>query len=360
MSSTCILVPGYPGNEAASLLTIRLLNRHWPQHPPLFRIGVAPVSEGDLPFEGDTHAWIEVIQSGARQLIEKGFEAVYLILDDHPPVGPCHEVHLNETLPAAMAALGACYINLLGWDGKTYVKTRAVWSSAPGMRRLGPGFQSHFQLHPALWNLKMLEGLSGRFLQRGFRTAWDFETAARTTFPSLPVEWQQGGYVIAGRAMKSPAAAPAPFPASVRAWGWRWLDRWSRGAKPVNYFSARFMIGCLLRRRLGVSRSDFHQMDRLQRMRACAGLLFGLPPEATAEMSGGDFRKHFRRWMGFDRCVYDGPYPIYRNGFLIRGALNSLFLDYLCETGQEETARELTAHYPLGAPQGEVNQELTI
>ena len=303
------------------------------------------MGEGDLPFEGDTRSWIEVVQSGCRQLIEKGFESVYLILDDHPPVGPCHEAHLNESLPAAMAALGACYIDLSGWDGMTYVKSQAVRAGVRGLRRLGPGFQFQFQLHPALWNLQMLEGLSRRFLALGFRTAWDFERAARAYFSDLPEEWQLGGYAIEGRVLKSPTAIPSPFAASLRAWGWRRLDRWSRRAKPINYFSARLVMGSFLRRYLGVSRRDLKETDRLQRMRAFAGRFFNLPPELTATMTGGDFRKHFRRWMGFDRCIYNGPYPIYRNGFLIRGALNGHFLDYLHATGQEETAKELTARF---------------
>ncbi|MCX6966392.1 MAG: hypothetical protein NTZ46_01205 [Verrucomicrobia bacterium] len=351
MSSTCILVPSYPGNEEASLFTLRLLTQHWAQHPPLYRIGMAPVLEGDLPFAGDTRSWIEVLQSGCVQLLEKGFDSVYLILDDHPPVGACHEAHLNVTLPTAMAALGGCYFQLTGWDGMTYFKSQAVCSNVRGLRRLGPGFQFHFQLHPALWNLKMLEGLSRRFLELGFRTAWDFERAARSLYPELPKEWQQGGYAIQGRGMQNPTAVAVASATPLRAWIWRRLDRWSRRAKPVNYFSARFAMGFFLRRYLGVSRRAFQKMDRLQRMRAFAGRCFDLPPAMTAEMSGGDFRKHFRRWMGFDRCVYEGPYPIYRNGFLIRGALNRLFLEYLRATGQQETAQELMARYPLAPPQ---------
>jgi hypothetical protein len=329
------------------LLTIGLLKKHWQQHPPLFRIGMAPVSEWYLPFAGDPRSWIEVIHSGCTQLREKGFQSVYLILDDHPPVGPCHEGHLNETLPGAMAALGACYINLAGWDGMTYVQSQAVQSGVRGLRRLGPGFQFHFQLHPALWNLKMLEELSRRFLDAGFRTAWDFESAARSLFSEFPREWQEGAYVIQGRALKKDQPGRARIFSGMRAWGWRLLDRWSRQIQPERFFSSPVVSGYFLRRYLRMGRRDFCKMNSLQRMQAFASRFFKLPPETTAKMKGGDFRKQFRSWLKFDRCVYEGPYPVYRNGFLMRGVLNGFFLDHLRETGQQEAVKELIARYPL-------------
>ena len=187
-----------------------------------------PEHDRDLPFSGDVRSWIEVICSASRQLIEKGFQFVYLVLDDHPPVGPCHERHLNETLPSAMAALKACNLRLTGWDGMTHYGTEAVKTGVPGLRRLGPGFQFHFQLHPALWDLRVLDALSQRFLELGCKTAWDFERAARLNFEGLPVEWRQGGYIIEGRAMMADGAAPASPLRELKTWAWRRLDKWSR------------------------------------------------------------------------------------------------------------------------------------
>lgn len=250
--------------------------------------------------------------------------------------------------------LGAVYIGLNGWDGRTHFATEPLPKRFHGLRRLGPGFQHQFQLHPALWDIKCLLGLAEYFLQRSYRTPWDFEKAARNHFNELPREWQQGGYRVEGRAM----ALAANTSHRLGLCFWRLIDRSIKSISPIDLLAGRAfpsqrlpvrMLNYLASKAtnlilyfyLGLPRTQFHKLRSKEKMQAFAARLFSIPPEAASRMGSGDIKRELRRHIGFDRCVCESPYPILRNGFLVRGKLNAYFLEHLQQSGQHSYLQEL-------------------
>lgn len=335
---------------------MEILEAFWPEHPPVFRIGAPVQRANDLSFDGDEGSWIEVIHSGCKQLIELGYASVYLVLDDHPPIGPCRAEHLNSTLPKMLEELKAVYISLVGWDGMTCLSTEPLPKRFQGLRRLGPGFQYHFQLHPALWNLECLMGLSQFLLEHSYRSAWDFERAVRTHFTELPKAWQQAGYRIRGRAM---ALAPrSGLKHRIQLQFWRLIDRAIRKFSPIDALAGKAIcskswpfkianklisqtLNLVLFYKLGLPRTQFKKLSSKEKIQTFAVRVFSISPKSAEAMGGSDIKRELRKRIGFDRCLYEGPYPVFRNGFLVRGKPNAYFIEHLQRSGQPAYAQKL-------------------
>lgn len=166
-SDVCILVPTCDRYRPVAEWTARRIGVDWRDHPPLFPHGL-----------GDSRDWMTVALDGVRRRIEDGFRWIYLILDDHPPVGKCHSDVLNRRLPALAARLGAVNICLLGWGQRREREGEVLPAEDGALRRNDMSFRWKFSLHPALWNAESLRDLLeirlGQFAGNE-RTAWNFE-----------------------------------------------------------------------------------------------------------------------------------------------------------------------------------------
>ncbi|MGA1123527.1 MAG: hypothetical protein ACO3YO_02935 [Chthoniobacterales bacterium] len=147
--------------------TESLIDRTWADHPPLRRWGL-----------GDERDWMTVTRDGVAAMQREGFRWIYLILDDHPPVGPCRAEALNQTLPALAEKLQAVNISLLGWGQRRGREGTPLGRENSFLLRNDRGYRWKFSLHPALWSVeKFLELLDIRISQfePPARTPWNFE-----------------------------------------------------------------------------------------------------------------------------------------------------------------------------------------
>lgn len=264
----CILVPTFPACADIAEFTVSRIKKFWPGHPPIFLCGL---EGGDLPISSLQADWMSIVLEACNRLWQQDLRKVYLLLDDHPPLGPCHVLHLNQTLPAILHDLGAVSISLLGiGQGRPHFGTRVV---------VGGFLLDHvdstqlwkFPLHPALWNLEILRALLQemiRFLPPDQRTPWAFERWEGVPEAPLPANWKSGSYRIQGQSMRLQVLHPLTLVA--------------------------------------------RQITR------------GL--ELVADLFGkGALIRHS---FGFIRHLYDGPYPLLWSGLMKKKRVNPDFLSY--------------------------------
>jgi hypothetical protein len=285
----CLLVVTYVAYEPLAALTGRIIDRHWPAHPPTFYCGADHPSADDwLPLRDDPADWMSIVLRAAREVRARGYRSVYLILEDHPPLFSCHARHLNRTIPELMQRLGAAIIALNGWgQGKPQygsILGPDVW----WLEHFPPGFLWKFQLNPALWSLEALETLLETLVAQlppERRTPWAFEREGGRANAPLPETLKRGCYRVAGARMS----------------------------------------GAPLRR-------GFMRMEKLgvHVWRFLAGRVGGQEAWSRADQK-----------LDFILRYYEGPYPLYRNGILERGRLNESCLRYLTLHGRRRLAREL-------------------
>ena len=87
-----ILLSTCDAYEAFARFTLCQLDLHWGNHPPVFISGLSRFSLAEvkhLPFSGDTRDWVGITLQAVTEIYVQGFLWLYLILDDHPPLGPC-------------------------------------------------------------------------------------------------------------------------------------------------------------------------------------------------------------------------------------------------------------------------------
>ncbi len=177
-----ILMPTCEPYAPVAAFTRGRLDAWWPAHPDVVVCGLAapaPALGECLPLTVDPDDWVGIVQDAVRRLEERGTEWLYLVLDDHPPFGPCNVDYLNRRLPEIAAELGAIQVNLLGWDqhqpqeGAMLGRRHLFW------QRNSPDFRWNFSLHPGFWHVltlrRMLESL--RSNSPDIRSAREFEGA---------------------------------------------------------------------------------------------------------------------------------------------------------------------------------------
>ncbi|MCX6957063.1 MAG: hypothetical protein NT164_00740 [Verrucomicrobiae bacterium] len=214
--NAAILISTFDRYEKLARWTAAQVERQWPQHPPVFYSGLTKQGEQCLGYSGDSKDWMSVTLHAVEQLQQRGFTHAYLILDDHPPVGPCHEEALNEVLPGLALKLHATYIGLLGYGQHRGLEGKILGRKCFFLEQSSIDYRWKFSLHPGLWNLKALHTL---LLQRmtafegELRTAWNFEQHEddphdpKTTFliqrsyringtRFLKKKWQMGGAIL--------------------------------------------------------------------------------------------------------------------------------------------------------------------
>ena len=154
-----------------------------------------------LPLVNETSDWLGILDSGVQFLIGRDYNQVYLILDDHLPLGPCRPDYLNEVLPRQMGSLKALYIGLNGWGQGRPVTGRVLGQDYSWMENVSRTYPWKFQLHPALWDLSFLNQLLTLLLENlnpEQHTPWVFERRAGDPQFPLPEDWKERAYRICG------------------------------------------------------------------------------------------------------------------------------------------------------------------
>lgn len=176
---TAILISSCPKNFELARWTAVVIDRWWAGHPPFFFSGSeAGGSLGELVMRSDGRDWMAMTRDAVADLREMGYSHVYLILDDHPPMGRCNAGFLNRELPAAAERLGAAYVGLLGYGQHRERTGTTLGASDLFLQRLPRDFRWRFSLHPAYWSIEALETvLSVRMSQypEDGHTPWNFE-----------------------------------------------------------------------------------------------------------------------------------------------------------------------------------------
>jgi len=198
---TAILISSCPKNLALARWTAGVIDRLWAGHPPVYLSGSDAV--GDLVMRSDPRDWMALTLDAASDLRGMGYSHLYLILDDHPPMGRCNAGFLNCGLPAAAERLGAAYVGLLGYGQHRERIGTTLGAGDLFLQRLPRDYRWRFSLHPALWSIAALETvLSVRMDQYPVdgHTPWNFERHRdeRDVPSRLPENIAEGVYRICG------------------------------------------------------------------------------------------------------------------------------------------------------------------
>ena len=295
MSDCAILSPVYqPYRWLAPVLRDQLA-RHWPGHPPLVCAGLTAEEAAGLPALAVRDAalprdWCVFMRDACETLRQRGVTRCYLIPEEHPPLGPCHALHLNETLPRLLDELGASYISLLGWDNRRSVHYgRPLGKDRWHLRDLRAPLAPRFQLHPALWRLEALIACLDATLALPNHSPWSFEVTVRHPGAPLPRAMKDGCYRVSAAAMS--VREGGTLRRAVRVWrhaGWRKLS----------------------------------------------ALTSWLPPRA---------RQAAWAALKFDHFFDDGPYPLFFGGVMVKGGLNRYYCRHLARGGSGMNAPLLQA-----------------
>lgn len=224
-------------------LTLRQIEAFWNPRPPLFFCGVN--AEGSLPLKDDPRDWMAVTASAVRELAEQGFRWVYLILDDHPPMGHCQPEILNDLLPTWVEKLDATNIGLLGWGQR---RDREGTSLGPQYAHLVNNaitYRWKFSLHPGLWSVARLEELlatrMSQFSGRD-RNPWNFERHRDTAGGPLRQKLLESTYRISGFGLSGHSHRLMLATKEAGLWGfdfWRFFIRVGRGNDARKHFDEK-------------------------------------------------------------------------------------------------------------------------
>ena len=199
----CILISTFEKFRRLAEWTAGRIEVEWQNHPPVFYAGLDAGGGSSLGFRGESSDWMSVNRDAVIRLRELGYTHAYLILDDHPPVGRCHDGFLNEELPRLAVELDASYIGLLGYGQHRPLEGKRLGRKYASLERSNPDYRWKFSLHPGLWKLDALERVlnSRMALYQGKdRSPWNFERHRDSLefslqFPSFRV---RGSNVLAG------------------------------------------------------------------------------------------------------------------------------------------------------------------
>ena len=205
-----ILIPTCLKYERLANATAEMISQFWKGHPAIYYCGLEtnyPDRGNWLPLERNPSDWIGIAYDACVLLNDKGFDKVYLILDDHPPIGVCHPERLNNDLPLLMDDLHASCINLNGWSRYGRDGRKPSGDILPRrwyrLEKLPSDFLWRYSLHPALWELQSLIALLGAFLERYSvqeRSPWLFERKANDVVKDIHLG---NAYRVCGPCMTS-------------------------------------------------------------------------------------------------------------------------------------------------------------
>lgn len=262
-----ILVSVWPEYRWLVPVLTGMLADFWPNHPEL-------IFTKEI---GDGKNWTQNLLAGVEEAKKKGFESVYLINEEHVPVGPCNELFLNSFLPDLASRLGAVYVSLFGWDNKRFCsKSNTLSRDQFRWMHLVGKVDPRFHLHPAWWRVDALEACCRLVLEDGCKngSAWHFEKICADPRVTLPEDYRRGCYQISAAATK--------------------------------------LAGC----------GEFRFVLRCQ-SRWLANKAMALLPHLK-----GRLRAEWLKFWNFDAVVSDGAYPMVFSGVLAKGRINPVFVNY--------------------------------
>lgn len=279
MGELCILIPTFEKYRTVAAFTRSRLDRHWPDHPRVFFCGLEGDSPDFLPLREDPANWMKLVRSAVDELLARGFDRCYLVLDDHPPLADCHAEHLNRTLPRFLDELSASFINLQGWGQYRPQQGEDLGPRYFHLERPAREYLWKFALHPGLWRLLALREILDVLLRDPDpkeHTCWKFERRAGDQAFPLPSHLQGTAYRICGTAMT---------------------------ARPMAVVLTFF-------RRI--------ELFALDVLRFFVRTLFGQ----------GARDRFDARYLGLYH-FYDGPYPMFWSGLMKKGRLNPDLMFFL-------------------------------
>ena len=279
-----ILVPVWRDYGWIAPIALEAIRKHWPSHPELWFCGlVGDQSEGlpVIPLDPsvDRANWTDDLSQGVRGMRERGFDAIYLIAEEHIPLSECHEVHLNRTIPSLMEELSASYISLMGWDNRRFTsKSPLLGMSDFKLKHLTARGDPRFHLHPALWRSEVLERCCALASEDKTKkgSAWHFEKACGKSSSGLSPAVESGCYQICSSCL---ALRPP-----------------SRILEMCRFFQ----------------RFTFHKLMALYPL-----------------ISNPKFAKIYWESVQFDNVFCDGPYPMFFSGIMAKGGLNRFFVKFV-------------------------------
>lgn len=232
-NDVCILISTCDRYRPVAEWTAHRIGKSWKSHPPLRYAGL-----------GDSRDWMTVSLAGVEAARREGYRWIYLILDDHPPVGLCNDAVLNNELPRLAAQLQAVNIGLLGWGQRRECEGRTAEDACAKLLRCDVSFRWKFSLHPSLWHADSLrELLEARMTQFSglARTPWNFER--HRDRPDGPVrrEFLERCYLVHGVSMSACLGLGTEIlrqPALLAFDLWRFMIRIVRGKKARDAFDA--------------------------------------------------------------------------------------------------------------------------
>ncbi len=273
----CVLISTCDKYRTLAEFTGRVIERYWPDHPPIYFCGCTnPPAENWLPLRRPSADWMGITQEAVRDLERRRYTKCYLILDDQPPLYPCHERHLNDTIPRLLDKLDAAYIGLSGWGQGRPLNGTLLGADCFWLENVSTEYLWKFQLHPALWRVGALDEILTmlrRELPEDSHTPWAFERKAGASAANLPDNLKRGAYRICGERMSRNVTRRALVTAERSLfWAFRFL----------------------------------------------AGRLFG-----------ANVWRRLDEAFGFLSQYYEGPYPLIWSGVTRKGQINPQFVRFL-------------------------------
>ncbi len=275
----CILISTIERYRALAAFTEARIREYWAKAPEIRYCGLSDHSAG-LPLRDNPQSWMQVTRSACDDLMAEGFDAAYLILEDHPPLTWCCARHLNRTIPKMLSELGAVTISLSGYGQGRVAYGEKVSRDGFALDRCSRGAEWKFALHPAIWKLADLREILDRLiaqLPENGQTSWNFERVGGAPATDLPDRLKANCYRVDGRKM-----AAVPYPKKLG---------------PLKFTTDIYR--CAVKRIMGDLARE-----------AVDGTLMGV--------------HHY----------YHGPYPLFWSGILRKGKFNPDFLFYLKLTGR--------------------------
>jgi len=279
-----ILVPVWRDYGWIAPIALEAIGKHWPSHPELWFCGLGGDQSEGLPVilldpSVDRSNWTDVLSEGVRGMRERGFDAIYLIAEEHIPLSGCHEEHLNCTIPSLMVELSASYISLMGWDNRRFTSKSPVFGMRHfELKHLVGSRDPRFHLHPALWSSETLEQCCALAVEDKTKmgSAWHFEKACGKSSSGLPLEVESGCYQICSSRL---------------------------ALRPPSRISEMFRF---------IERFTFHKLMALYPL-----------------ISHPKFAKVYWEALQFDNVFCDGPYPMFFSGIMAKGGLNRFFVKFV-------------------------------
>jgi hypothetical protein len=265
---TCILISVWPDYEWLYPVMREMLAEFWPRHPEI--VCTRKIDDG--------RNWTKNLKSGVEAARKMGFEAAFLINEEHVPIGDCDSTYLEKTLPSQAKEIGSVYVSLFGWDNKRFCSKSPVLDFEKGMwMRLVGERDPRFHLHPAWWRLDALQACCDLVLKNGKAngSAWHFEKTCDDSDAGLPEDFRKACYQICAGVGRS---QPLPKAEMKMRLARRWVANKGMSIVP-------------------------------------------LLPE-------GFFRKFWLKFWDFDGVMSDGSYPMVFSGILAKGRLNPAFLKF--------------------------------